>query len=227
MILMRARGTNALSPTSSLTERQALIWLDEQLFPGAGYNDLVLTARIAGALDVPRLARAWRQCVDGLDAFQVQIDRTQPRQSWRAEAPPPLAVVRLDGTDQLAAWTAARLGAPLWSGRDTWDAALLALPDEQHVLFVRAHQIVADRASLLHLLDALAAWYGGQPPAERPGLREHLALRSAYAESDEQRRDRAPSPRCASTAGRTRAARRCSTATEPPSRPQPSSNWVG
>jgi len=188
---MRGRGPNASSLSLSLTERQALAWLDEQLFPGTGHTDLVLTARIAGALDLGRLVGAWRQCVGEFDAFQIQIDRAQPRQSWRTDAAVPLAVVRLDGEDQLAAWMGARLAAPLWGSRDTWEAAVLVLPGEQYLLFVRAHQTVADSASLIHLLEALAARYEGQPPAKHLGLHEYRALRDAYSDSDEQRADRA------------------------------------
>jgi amino acid adenylation domain-containing protein len=179
-------------PTTPLSERQALFWLDEQLFPGARQNDLALTARVTGPLDLSRFQAAWGRCVAVFDALRLTVDRVRPEQAWDGELLDPLPVVHLAvGAAAVPAWIAARAASPLWGQRRLWDAALLVVGAEEHLFYFRQHHIIADGTSLVRLIERLAACYQGAEPVAPPSFRNGLALQAEYRGSGAYRRDQA------------------------------------
>ncbi len=62
----------------ALTARQSLMWLDQQLFPAAGYHQLVLTLALHGPLDRVRFARAWAATVSAHDGLRMTLELQDP-----------------------------------------------------------------------------------------------------------------------------------------------------
>jgi amino acid adenylation domain-containing protein len=177
-------------PTAPLAERQTLIWLDEQLFPGAGQNELVLTARLTGPLDLSRFQSAWSRCLAAFDALRLTVHCVRPEQSWNGELLQPIPVEQLAGGAAAAtAWIAAQSASSLWGQPRLWDAALLVIGADDHLLYLRLHHIIADRTSLIRLIERLAACYAGAEPVAPPRFREGLELLASYRGSGAHRKD--------------------------------------
>jgi amino acid adenylation domain-containing protein len=166
-----------------LSARQSLMWLDEQLYPDARYQNLVLTVAVDGPLDADRLARAWAQTVRDRDALRMAVDPRQARQRLLDADPPPLPVISLE-PEALDGWLAERsvrrLGA---DGGFRWDAALLRLGPERHVFYLNQHHIVADGTSVFLLADHLAERYAGRVPAPCASFQDYLRAESQYRAS--------------------------------------------
>ena len=212
-------------PLSFMQER---LWFLDQLEPGAASCNTPVAVRLRGQLDVERLRGA-------LDALVARHESLRTR--FPAVDGAPVAVVappaagRLPVTDSRGlpdraarARGRARGAAPRRRGRSTWPAdrwcarGCCASADDEHVLVVAVHHIVADgwsAAILLHELGRALRRRARSPPLpvqyadyaawERERLQgERLERQLAYWRAAARRRaarDRA--------AGRPRRARRC------------------
>src|SRR5512147_1023058 len=133
-----------------LTQRQTLMWLDAQVYPGVPFHNVVTTVEIKGALDPGRLATAWKQTVADRDVLRTAIDAQAPRQSAiapKAELP----LVELGGDEAMAAWIAEHSVRGFAAGA-RWEAALLRLAGDRHVFYLCQDHLLTDGTSVALLL---------------------------------------------------------------------------
>ncbi len=183
-------GNASGGPELGLSERQSLFWLDEQLFPDAHYNNLVLTIDLRGALDVERFSRAWADTVRGCDALRLVIDPARAVQRFTDAEPPPLPVVDV-GREQVEAWVADRSRLPLVRGGLPWEATLLRSAPDHHAFVLCLFHGLTDGTSANLLVEELSDRYQGLTPTPGAPFREHLGAEAEYRASSRAERDRA------------------------------------
>lgn len=170
-----------------LTQRQTLMWLDVQLYPGVPFHNVVVTVEIRGALDPSRLAAAWRQTVADRDVLRMTIDAQAPRQS--AIAPEAeLSLIELAGDEAMAAWIAERCVRGFADGA-RWEAALLRLAGDRHVFYLCQDHLLTDGTSVALLLEHLASRYQGLTPPVGPPFADYVEAEAKYRASPEARVD--------------------------------------
>ncbi|MDT0379017.1 amino acid adenylation domain-containing protein [Streptomyces sp. DSM 42041] len=161
-----------------LSPAQRRIWFLEQLHPGTSMYHEPKAVRFDGALDVPALQWALRQCADRHPALRTVFGSTDgvPHRRTLPSLPLDCPV-----TDRAGATEEEALRDVLdTDGRRVFDLAegplvsarLLRLSDERHLLFLLAHHLVFDSSSTAALLRDVAACYrarvGGTPPPPAP-----------------------------------------------------------
>ena len=174
----------ALAPAP--TERQPLsagqrsLWLLQQLAPDSAAYNIPVAARIHGPIDATRLESALADVLarhDELRAAFVYGDATTNGAPIRQIiASPPRALTMLDARG----WSDAALNAHLsaeahrpfdLSRPPLLRATLATRADDEHVLLIVAHHIVADLWSLLILARELTALYQQPDAPSAAGLR--------------------------------------------------------
>jgi hypothetical protein len=178
----------------TLTRRQTLLWLDEQLYPGMPYHHVVLQIRLRGALDVPRLRAAYRDTLLSFDQFRLvyTVREGAPSQRFSAHLNVELPLVDLSQEPgQLETWVARRASAPFDFERALFDAALVRLSSCEHVLYFCQHHIISDGTSAGFFVADLALRYRGEPAPERPSFAHYLRHEQTYQHSQRAARDTA------------------------------------
>ncbi|MCI0569296.1 MAG: AMP-binding protein, partial [Myxococcaceae bacterium] len=190
-IVVPLEGSTSSGRALPLSARQSLFWLDEQLFPDARYYNTALTVVLDGALDADRLVHAFAQTVLDLDALRIAVDPVSPVPRWSEGEPRPLEVLPIT-EGEVKAWVAARTALPLGKGgRPLWDAALLRVSAERHILCVCLHHLIADGLSAMLLVEHLAERYAGRTPAPAASFRDYLEAEARYRVSDRAAKDAA------------------------------------
>jgi amino acid adenylation domain-containing protein len=167
-------------PTSFAQDR---LWFADQLEPGRAIYNIPAAFRLTGPLDVALLERAFNEIVARHEALRttfVAVDGSP------VQAVAPLQPVSLESTDLTTLPAADRQAAALRlaadEARTPFDLAhgpllhvrLVRLADDDHLLVLTLHHIVADGWSMGLLLRELGALYGAfsngrpSPLAELP-----------------------------------------------------------
>ncbi|HET9985574.1 MAG TPA: condensation domain-containing protein, partial [Longimicrobiales bacterium] len=161
------RGEAGAAPASFAQE---LLWRLDRSAPGLAAYNASRALRLRGPLDVAALQRALDALVERHEALRTTFEGGdgEPRQVVRP--PAPVAIERLDlrGMPEATRLEEAerRIGElsrrPFDLEREPqFRVALLALGDEDHVLFYASHHIALDGWSFTILFGELAALYGG------------------------------------------------------------------
>jgi amino acid adenylation domain-containing protein len=168
------RGVQPM-PASHAQQRQWLLW---QMDPSSSAYHITGALRLHGALDMAQLHRvlaALEQRHESLrTVFATQADgqrgqRILPPQAWREGSTSPLALADLRGVPAAGREAAAALQAQAWQAQPfeleqgpLWRAGLIRLDDDEHLLVLVLHHIIADGASLQVLVAEWAALYAAQ-----------------------------------------------------------------
>lgn len=186
----------------SLTARERLVWLEHRLAPSAPTNVMVARFRVDGPVDRDRLEAALRRLVaetEGLRTVVRMDDGTPrpevPRPEVMAPWPAPLPLVDLrsapDPEAALEAWLADRAPLPFALDRPLFEAALVRLADDRHVVVLRQHHLITDAESHALIWERLAALYAGAPSEALEPMTTHREAEAAYRESELGARDAA------------------------------------
>ncbi|MBN6052380.1 amino acid adenylation domain-containing protein [Nonomuraea sp. RK-328] len=169
-LLPRPAGT--LPPLSPAQER---LWFLHRLDPADASYTMFVVRRLRGPLDPARLRAALSGVAARHEALRTRFPEVDGRPVAVVERPTPVAVEELDARDEAEAraLVAARTNAPFDLGAaPPLRATLIRLADDDHVLCVVMHHIVADGWSIGVFLDDLAALYTGaepEPPVVQQG----------------------------------------------------------
>ncbi len=158
-----------------LTAAQRRIWFEQELRPENPAWNIVAAVRIAGSIDVELLGRALTEAQARHRALRATFHVTEAGPIQRISPPAPfdlrrLAFPEVDASERAghAATKAAELGAvviDLEHGPPSY-AALLEYADDDHVLVIVVHHIVADGWSINLIVDDIITGYanagGGQ-----------------------------------------------------------------
>lgn len=177
---------------AALTERQALFWLDEQLFPSVPYHLHVLTVRLAGALDEARFRDAFAETVSDIDQFRLTLEVVDgvPMQRIQTNLEVPLETLDLRHTpERLESTVADRAREGFLPGEGFHRALLIRLEDEVHVFCLFLHHIASDGASVALIVKHLAGRYAGDPVAYHPPVLKFVESEHAQRGSKKAARD--------------------------------------
>jgi hypothetical protein len=161
-----------------LSWAQQRLWFLDQLEPASSAYNISWTVRLRGELDYSALQAALDQLTARHETLRTSFpdERGEPHQQIAApfsirmhqENLPAVADEQLRARlGQLAAAPFNLATGPLWR------VVLLRLADDEHILLVVIHHIVADGASMRVLFRELAAFYDAaisEVPAELPEL---------------------------------------------------------
>ncbi|MEV4050072.1 amino acid adenylation domain-containing protein [Amycolatopsis sp. NPDC049688] len=162
-------------PLSSAQER---LWFLAEYAPESPAYNVPVAARLTGPLDVPALRRALDGLVARHPALRTVFAEDGGRGSQR-HLPPGEAALRIidlaaapDAADRAAALAGAAATRPfrLAAGEPPFRATLVRVSEQDHVLVLVLHHIVADGWSVSVLARDLAAAYAGTELPE-PALR--------------------------------------------------------
>ncbi|HSK74824.1 MAG TPA: amino acid adenylation domain-containing protein, partial [Thermoanaerobaculia bacterium] len=150
-----------------LSFAQQRLWFLDRLDPGSPVYNLPERVRLRGALDASALAAALREVVRRHEALRTTFALVdgEPVQVIHPEVPVPLPRVDLSdlsdpGREILRlAGVEARRGFDLALG-PLLRATLLAVGEEEHVLFLTLHHVVADGWSMPVLVREMGTLYG-------------------------------------------------------------------
>ncbi|MFF2780338.1 amino acid adenylation domain-containing protein [Streptomyces sp. NPDC058052] len=179
-----------------LSVGQERLWFLDQLEPGDPAYNIPYVLRLRGALDAGALARALDGVVARHDALRSRFPAEDGRPSAVVDAPGPVPLDRRDLRGGTARETAEALASLTNAGFDLaagplLRAALLRTGDDEHLLCLVLHHIVADGWSLglirAELADHYAAFKEGSAPAlpSVPSYRAHAAAERAWLEGPE------------------------------------------
>ena len=183
------RGSQA-SEGLSLSARQTLLWLDDQLYPDSRYHNLVQLIDVQGDLDVARFNQAFADTVSHRDALRLSVDRHEARQSCLDRPAPSLQPMDLD-PGQLDAFVAERSVRLLNNGGFLWDAALLRLGPRRHVFYFCQDHIATDGLSMAYFVRDLEDRYLGKPAVAAPSFQEYLQSEASLRASAKAKTDKA------------------------------------
>ena len=170
--LPRGEGTRL-----PLSFAQARLWFLDQLEPGSLYN-IPAMFRLEGPVDVAALAAALAAIVRRHEVLRTRFEKVddEPVQviSPADESLAPLSLIDLSALPALPAKMRSRESARLareealrpfdLSQSPLARFTLVKMAEEEHVLFLSLHHIVADGWSMGVLLRELEALYGGRAP---------------------------------------------------------------
>ncbi|MDR8412889.1 amino acid adenylation domain-containing protein [Nonomuraea sp. 3-1Str] len=153
------RPPGTLPPLSAAQER---LWFLHRLDPGDASYNMYVVRRLRGPLDPEALRRALTALLARHESLRTRFPEVDGRPVAVVEHAAPAAVERLDARDeaQARAWVAARTNAPMDLGTaPPLRITLIRLSDDDHVLCVVLHHIIADGWSITVLLNDLAVLY--------------------------------------------------------------------
>ncbi len=170
---LRRVGSSAPLP---LSFRQEQTWITSKL-PAAGrFGNRQVAIQIKGPLSVPALRRAFAAFIRRHDAWRTVFSEVdgKPRQIVCDDVRLDLPVTSITHFPWEARESESRRIALEELGRDFGSferqpvrALLVALRDEDHVLYVTAHSLVSDDASLRHVfVPELASMYRSESEGE-------------------------------------------------------------
>lgn len=151
-----------------LSFAQELLWLLDNASPGMTAYNLPIVRRIAGELDSAALERSLRAIVARHETLRTRFALLDGEPSQIIDPPPEFALGCIDLRDVPAAQRAGRADALVTErARTPFDlarehmfrATLVRVDDNEHLLLIQTHHIVADGASLGVLFRELSAYY--------------------------------------------------------------------
>ncbi|HEX2078089.1 MAG TPA: amino acid adenylation domain-containing protein, partial [Longimicrobium sp.] len=185
---IRPRGQPGPAPLSGAQQR---LWFLHQMAPSSGAYNIPLIRRLRGVLDVDALERAMAEVVRRHEALRT-VFVLRGAAPVQEVAPPPARVIRLQDLSSIPAGEAreaevrARVADEAHAPFDlaagpVFRAVLLRLADDDHVLSITLHHIVADGWSTGVLYRELAALYGAFTRGEPSPLPELPIQYADYA----------------------------------------------
>ncbi|MFJ9458785.1 amino acid adenylation domain-containing protein [Kitasatospora sp. NPDC101447] len=190
----RADGTHPASPV------QERLWLLDRMEPGNPSYHMPAAVRLTGTLDAGLLEQAVNRIVARHEVLRTSFEDHGGRPRQRVDAERHVPLVRHDLRDlpepertaEVARRSEAEAAAPFDLAADPlMRTTLLRTGDDEHVLLLTLHHIVADGWSVSVLADELAAHYRALTeghPADLPALPvqygDYAAWHAEWLESD-------------------------------------------
>ncbi|MGD9751431.1 MAG: amino acid adenylation domain-containing protein [Acidimicrobiia bacterium] len=174
----------ALRPRRNLGRSQELIWASQRRRPQAPIANMANLYRIDGRLDPERFSAAFDAVVRGADALRTVIAEVGgvPHPRLLVEPPAPTEVLELPA-DQVDAWAAARIAAPLDMAVCSYDSVLLRHAPEAWSWYLNLHHVIVDAWGATVVFRQTATAYAGRPVA-LPAFQDHLEAVDAAAQSE-------------------------------------------
>ncbi|MEU4833748.1 condensation domain-containing protein, partial [Streptosporangium sp. NPDC023615] len=176
-----------------LSPAQERLWLLQRLDPGNASYNVYLVRRIEGPLERPALLLALGDVLTRHESPRTRFTEEEGV-PWAVVEPAPPAVrwLEADGRAEAERLVAERVNAPF----DLEDGpplrvAVIRIAEDEHVLCLTMHHIVADGWSLNVLLDDLADCYTARLAGTEPRLRPLPVQASDYARWQRRRAGRA------------------------------------
>jgi amino acid adenylation domain-containing protein len=184
------RATREAGAGIALSFAQQRLWFLDQLEPGSAFYNIPVALQLSGSLDVAALAESLAQLVRRHESLRTKFAAIagQPVQLIHDECQ-----VRLEVED-LSFWSEAGRAAEIdrraeAEAREGFDLAegpllrvkLLRLSDEEHVLLLTMHHIIADGWSMGILVREVAALYEAHRSGVEAGLPELPIQYADYA----------------------------------------------
>ncbi|WP_327368070.1 amino acid adenylation domain-containing protein [Streptomyces sp. NBC_01217] len=183
-------GSGADGVGRLLTHGQERLWFLDQLDPGDASYNIPLVFRLTGALSVGALRAAFDGTVARHEALRTRFPATDGRPVAVVGPPAPVGIESIDVRERPE--TSARLlAARTNAGFDLAQGPLLRVTllrtaDDEHLLCLVLHHIVADGWSLNLLRDELATRYAAHlegRPADLPPVLPYTAYAARERES--------------------------------------------
>jgi amino acid adenylation domain-containing protein len=183
-----------LAERSNLTLSQLLFWLGQKLQPASPIFNMVMTFAIEGAVDAAALAAAVEAVVGGSDALRTVVREVDgiPQQSVLPPSGAVLEHVDLTGAadprSALEKWIGERSRRLVSLDSRPFEAALLGLGEEQSVLFLAQHHVIADGWSVALVWRQVAEAYeralaGTLQPLVLPAFQEFVQEERGFRRS--------------------------------------------
>ncbi|MDU0292796.1 non-ribosomal peptide synthetase [Saccharothrix longispora] len=186
----------AVTATSGPTAAQRSLWLLNELDPTARANTLRRAYRVTGHLDPAALRDAWQAALRRHPVLRTALT-DRPDHPVPGTAPDGVAWRRVRVAPGQDALVKARRVARLWTAIPvdpaTGPAArllVLEVADDEHLVVLAAHRVVADDRSLSLLFDELARTVNGSPDRGAPPVdfARHAAQERAWSATPDYRR---------------------------------------
>jgi hypothetical protein len=160
---------------------QQRLWLNEQFDAGNAFNAVAFTLRLHGRVDVRALERSFRRVIDRHESLRttirlageraVQVISDDP--SFHLASRCPLGVTPGEREDEARGFVAAEVSSPFdLANGPLLRAALIRIEDDDHILVVAMHHIVADGWSMSilirELVEAYSSFVRGESPRPAP-----------------------------------------------------------
>ena len=195
-----------MDPVLSLTARQSLMWIEDQLHPGQPLNNMVTLLALQRPIDVGAFQRAFARLVERHDAMRMTVRHLGERFAAQfhpvGDARGGVGLAFLDLSREAEPkrayddWLQARCGKVFQFGEPLYEATLIKLGDAQFVFFMNQHHCVTDGRTCQLLIDDLDRYYREEAhgleaseqtaseEAERPSFCDHLTARQSYRSSE-------------------------------------------
>lgn len=138
-----------------LTAAQRRLWFVDQLAPGSAAYNIAMAQRIRGPLDVERLRAALTEVARRHEVLRWRIPHRDGVPFVEVDPPEPVPLHHAASLDGLAGRRFDLATGPLWQ------AWLVPVAVEEHVLAITAHHAIFDGWSEAVLYRDLSAAYGG------------------------------------------------------------------
>jgi NRPS condensation-like uncharacterized protein len=183
----------AQASASNLTQRQLLIWVQEQLNPELASNNMVMTYEIDGELDLERFRQAFGSVVHQFDILRTVFsndERGVPQQrvltDWKGSVEAVDLSREEDPRAALKAWVHSRCSKPFTLSECAFDCALVRLGQASWLWYFCQNHIVTDGTSFSLIYKYVAERYASPdlafPPAS--SFAEYTAMERDYRRSD-------------------------------------------
>jgi amino acid adenylation domain-containing protein len=183
----------AAAPTGAtdLTERQLLIWLEQELARDVPANNMVAVFRIVPAetLDLERFRHAFASVVQRSDAIRTVFAPAgaEVRQRVRSDLEGEVEAVDLsqasDPQKAFRAWFDERRQRRFNLEECAFDTALVWLGGSEFAWYLCLHHLITDATSLALIYRRTLEAYRGEPPQDLPPFAEFVDYALAQASS--------------------------------------------
>jgi len=188
--LVPARAGAGVALRMRLTDRQRLVWIEDQMHPGVPVNNVLTLLRVHGALDPERFRVAFDAVVAVHPALRTRVELAGDEfvQCW-LEEPSTLDVVDLRSGNNGGwhGWLDQWCRRTFALGGRLYDAALVRVADGEWTFCCNQHHSITDGLSCVNLHRALERAYGGGELVSDSSFLDHVAARQGDA-GDEARR---------------------------------------
>jgi amino acid adenylation domain-containing protein len=186
MAIPRISGNRVVLPLSYAQKR---LWFTHQLQPLNSFDNVPLAIRLSGPINIDALAASLRRVVERHEVLRTNFAAVEgePYSFLSNHAPLQLNAERLtiQPEDEALLEAAMRdeVSVPFDLGKDPLiRLRLFSLGDQDHVLLITMHHIVADGRSKGYLANQLAAFYKATLDKEEPSLPELTIQYGDYAQ---------------------------------------------
>ena len=153
------------TPSWPVTQRQALVWIENSLYPDVPLNRTTTLFTIKGKIDSLAFEQAFMRVVDHHEALRATIAEPIERLRYCPDVHRSGVIELVDFCDasepDLAyeAWLKQRCTRSFAAGERLYDAALVKLSEERFVFYLNQHHVITDGASCIILHKDIEAFY--------------------------------------------------------------------